>query len=136
MLHIPPPLPWKALAQAEPERPYLVMLTTLPIRRLSKLPRFLAYTRRIQKQLGSAPTGLIGYSLLAKPFRGRYWTLSAWQDQQALTAFMREPPHVEAMRELRQVLAGFATIRWTATGAELPPDWDEALARPPSDRAS
>jgi heme-degrading monooxygenase HmoA len=127
--HIPPPLPWKRFAEPDADREYLVLLTTLPVGRLSKLPRFLAYTRRIQKQLDARPPGLVGYSLLAKPLRSRYWTLSAWQDDQALAAFIREPPHVEAMRELRQVLAGFTTIRWTAAGGDLPPDWNEALAR-------
>jgi quinol monooxygenase YgiN len=129
MAHIPPPLPWKAFAGVDPEDDCLILLTTLPIRKLTKLPRFLSFTRRIQKQLDAAPDGLIGYSLLAKPFRGRYWTLSAWRDEQALAAFIRQPPHVEAMRELRKVLSGFTTIRWKAPGGQLPPDWDDALAR-------
>jgi hypothetical protein len=129
MPQIPPPLPWKSFASADPEHDYLILLTTLPVRRLSKLPRFLGYTRRIQKQLDDRPAGLIGYSLLAKPLRSRYWTLSAWEDEQALRAFIRQPPHVDAMRDLPQVLAGFTTVRWTVPGAQLPPDWDDAMAR-------
>jgi heme-degrading monooxygenase HmoA len=129
MAHIPPPLPWKSFAAVGAEDDCLMLLTTLPIRRLTKLQRFLAFTRRIQKQLDAGPPGLIGYSLLAKPFRGRYWTLSAWRDEEAVRAFIRQPPHVDAMRELRKVLAGFTTIRWSVRGGELPPDWDDALAR-------
>lgn len=67
MPHIPPPTPWKSFADAQPDRDYLLLLTHLPVRRLSKLPLFLRYVRKIQHQLDAAPDGLVGYSLLAKP---------------------------------------------------------------------
>ena len=106
-----------------------MLLTHLPVGRLSKLPLILSYTRKIQKQLDAAPDGLIGYSLLAKPLRSNYWTLSVWRDRDALAGFMRQAPHREAMEKLRGVLSGFRTDRWTLGGRELPPSWDDALAR-------
>jgi heme-degrading monooxygenase HmoA len=129
MPHIPPPLPWSTLAKPDPEREYLVLLTYLPVPRLWKLPRFLRYVRAIQKQLHAAPEGLIGYSLLAKPHRSRYWTLSVWQDASAVEGFIRYPPHRDAMRDLRQALKGFRTIRCSSAGSALPPNWGDALAR-------
>ncbi len=54
-----PATTWKALRQPEAEREYLVLLTHLPMRRPSKLPRFLAYVRKIQKQLDRSE-GLLG----------------------------------------------------------------------------
>ena len=84
MPSIPPPLPWKALAEPRPDREYLVVLTFLPPRRLSKLPRFFGDVRNIRKQLNARPDGLIGNSMLAKALRSRYWTLSVWEDIGAL----------------------------------------------------
>ena len=129
MANIPPPLPWKQLAEPDPGHEYLIVLTYLPVRRVTALPRFLSYVRKIQGQLDAGPDGLLGYSLLAKPHRSRYWTLSAWDDDAALQAFMLEPPHREAMATLREVLRGFNTVKWTVSGAALPPTWEDALAR-------
>jgi hypothetical protein len=129
MPHIPPPLPWKQFSEPDADAEYLVVLTYLPVKRLLRLPRFLAYVRKIQRQLDAAPAGLVGYSLLAKPHRSRYWTLSAWADAAALAGFMGESPHRDAMSGLRAALPGFRTTRWTVPGGELPPTWDDALAR-------
>jgi heme-degrading monooxygenase HmoA len=126
---IPPPLPWKALREPQPEREYLVLLTFLPLSRLSKLPRFLSFVRKIRRQLDAGPEGLIGYSLLAKPLRSRYWTLSVWEDDAALGRFIQESPHREAMEELPKVLSGFHITRWKSSGSAVPPDWDDALTR-------
>lgn len=129
MPHIPPPLPWKQFSEPDAGAEYLVVLTYLPVKQPLRLPRFLAYVRKIQRQLNAAPTGLVGYSLLAKPQRSRYWTLSAWADAAALAAFIAESPHRDAMSGLRTALPGFRTTRWTVPGGELPPTWDDVLAR-------
>jgi hypothetical protein len=99
------------------------------VKRLLRLPRFLAYVRKIQRQLDAAPVGLVGYSLLAEPHRSRYWTLSAWADAAALAAFIGESPHRDAMTGLRAALPGFHTTRWTVPGSKLPPTWEDALER-------
>jgi hypothetical protein len=65
-----------------------VVLTYLPVTRLARLPRFLAYVSKIRRRLETRPTGLVGYSLLAKPHGSPYWTLSAWADASALAAFI------------------------------------------------
>jgi hypothetical protein len=129
MPSIPPPLPWKAFGEPSPEREYLVVLTFLPLRRLSKLPLFLASVQKIRRQLNAVPEGLIGYSLLAKPLRSNYWTLSAWEDDDALGRFIEASPHREVMQELPNVLSGFRVTRWTSPGTAVPPAWSDALAR-------
>jgi quinol monooxygenase YgiN len=121
--------PPQVLAEPQPERDYVVVLTFLPLRRLSKLPRFLSYVRKIRQQLDAPPEGLIGYSLLAKPLRSNYWTLSVWEDEAALGRFIQGAPHRDAMRELPKVLSGFRTTRWTSMGSVGPPTWSDALAR-------
>ncbi len=123
-------MPWRTFGHAEPERDYLVLLTHLPVRRLTALPIFLSYVRKIRTQLEGGPDGLAGYSLFAQPFSSNYWTLSAWESPGALGKFIAESPHREAMEELPKVLGDFRTWRWTSAGSALPPSWDDALARP------
>lgn len=108
------------------------MLTFLPLGRLSKLPLFLRYVGKIQRQLDACPDGLVGYSLLAKPLRSKYWTLSVWDDDAALGQFIHQSPHRDAMHELPNVLSGFRTTRWTSPGRTVPPAWSDALARGPT----
>ena len=120
--------PWNSLQPPEADREYIVLLTFLPVRGLSKLPRFFGYVRRIQKQLGHAD-GLIGYSLLARPLRSKYWTLSVWQDEAAVQRFVAQSPHRDAMAELPNDVGGFKITRWTLPGTALPPSWDDALSR-------
>jgi hypothetical protein len=129
MPHIPPPTPWKSLAEPESDRDYLLLLTHLPVRRLSRLPQFLRYVRKIQQQLDAAPDGLVGYTMLGKPLSSNYWTLSAWRDADAIAGFIRQTPHRDAMHELSKVLPGFKTDRWTVQGHDLPPSWKDALNR-------
>lgn len=126
---IPPPSPWKAFGEPQADVEYLVMLTLLPVRRLTALPKFLGYVVKIRGQLEAGPDGLAGYSLLAQPLRSKYWTLSAWENGAALGGFIRESPHREAMEELPKALTDFQTWRWQSSGRGLPPSWPEALAR-------
>ncbi len=130
MPRVPPPTPWKGFGSPALDAEYLVLLTHLPVRRLTALPKFLNYVRLIRKQLEGAPSGLVGYSLLAQPLRSDYWTLSAWESPAALGAFIRESPHRDAMEVLPQTLSRFRTWRWRSVGSDLPPSWDDALARP------
>ena len=62
MRSIPPALPWKALAEPQPEREYIVVLTFPPPNRQSKLPRLAGYARKRRKRLHPRPDGVIGCS--------------------------------------------------------------------------
>jgi heme-degrading monooxygenase HmoA len=104
-------LPWTSLSRPDPNRNYVAAVTYLPIKTLWGLPYFLYYTRRVQSQLKSA-RGLMGYSLLAHMVAQRFWTLSVWQDEVALTEFVHKHPHNEAMSVLRRYMGGTAIVRW------------------------
>jgi quinol monooxygenase YgiN len=86
------------------------------------------YTIRISRQLQRSP-GLMGYSLHTKPFAGRFWTLSVWENEAALQAFVQAAPHQETMRALIAHMGPTRFVRWTVLGAQLPVHWDEALRR-------
>lgn len=82
------------------------------------------------KQLASAQ-GLLGYSLLARPLSKRFWTLSAWQNEEALRAFVHLPPHQRIMAALTPHMHKTQFIRWMVKGSQLPLQWDDALSRRP-----
>ena len=81
-----PTLPWKAPNSPPPaDGPVTVMASRLELRRLSDVPSFLAAALRIRRQMLASP-GVLGLSLIARPLRRTFWTLSAWQDQAAMSA--------------------------------------------------
>jgi quinol monooxygenase YgiN len=93
-----------------------------------KLPTFLMQTRRIMTQLEQT-RGLIGYSLLARPLRKHFWTLSVWEDEAALRAFVEAGAHAITMRSMAPHMGATRFIRWKIRGAGIPPKWADALDR-------
>jgi quinol monooxygenase YgiN len=73
--------------------------------------------------------GLVGYTLLAQPMKGTFWTLSAWTDQQHLDAFARAMPHLAVIRRLRPRMGQSRFVFWTVKGSALPITWEEATDR-------
>jgi hypothetical protein len=80
----------------------------------------------VVSQLATAD-GLLGYSLLARPISKQFWTLSAWQNEPALRAFVQHPPHVRIMSALAPHMDKTSFVRWTVKGSDLPLRWDDAL---------
>jgi heme-degrading monooxygenase HmoA len=89
---------------------------------------FSRQVRAIRRQLAGTP-GLIGYSLRDKLLRHRFWTLSVWEDEPALTAFITNEPHRTTMGALRSRMDATAFVRWELAGSDVPPSWDEGVRR-------
>jgi hypothetical protein len=87
---------------------------------------FLVAALRIKRQMLSAP-GALGLSLVAKPLRRTFWTLSAWQDEAALRATVGRQPHLGIMNRFRPRMAGSAFVSWTVPASALPMTWQEAF---------
>lgn len=121
-------LPWHQVAAMDPSREYVALASYLPLRRRRTVFRFMHYARAIQRQL-EGTDGLIGYTLRAKPFRGRFWTLSAWRDEAALAAFVRASPHRDIMGKLQSGMGETKFIRWRVTGTPGPLSWSEGIRR-------
>jgi heme-degrading monooxygenase HmoA len=119
-------LPWTTRAEMQPGSEYLVMASHLPLQRLFSTVRFFRAVSAIRKQLAGAD-GLVGYTLRAKPFARDYWTLSVWQDEAALRAFMRTPPHVGVMSSLRPFMGPTKFVTWRASAADGRPTLAGAL---------
>jgi hypothetical protein len=121
-------MPWKDLAPAERAREYFALLSYLPLRSYSKIPLFFKFTLQIQRQLRETP-GAIGYSLRAKPFGRKFWTLSVWESERALMDFVSKLPHGEVMRALSPHMGATKFNNWKLLGSAIPPHWNDAIRR-------
>jgi len=121
-------LPWTSRAEMQPGPEYVVMASHLPLKRITGTVRFFRAVSAIRKQLAGAD-GLLGYTLRAKPLARDYWTLSVWQDETALQAFMRTQPHAGVTRSLRPLMGPTKFITWTIRASDGPPSLTAALQR-------
>ena len=118
--------PWQSIATPDPGREYLALLSDLPLKKYGKGLTVMAYARVIRMQLANTP-GLIGYSFRSGLLRHRFWTLSIWEGERSLRAFVVERPHTDAMKSLGPHMAQAEFTRWIIKGSAVPPEWDEAL---------
>jgi len=123
-----PASPWRSLRTLQPDGNFVALLSYLPLKSYGRIPWFLVYSTQVMRQLASAQC-LLGYSLLAHPLTKRFWTLSAWENEAALRAFVQHPPHVRIMAKLAPHMGETKFVRWTVKGSELPLRWDDALRR-------
>jgi hypothetical protein len=122
-----PTLPWTSGPYVD-EGPLHVLTSTLPLNRYLDVPRFLRWTLRIRKQLRDTQ-GLAGYSLDAKLRHKTFWTLSAWQDREAMEAFVRSGAHAAMLADMAGRLGQSRFVESTAIRADLPLDWAAARRR-------
>jgi heme-degrading monooxygenase HmoA len=105
---------------------YLVMASHLPLKRITYTVRFFRAVSAVRGQLATTD-GLIGYTLRARPLARDYWTLSVWQDDTALRAFMRTPPHVQIMSSLKPVMGPTKFVTWQVSADDGRPTMTTAL---------
>ena len=120
--------PWKSVGTPDPTREYLALLSYLPLKGYRRMMDLVRRSRTVSDQLEQTP-GLMGFSFRAKFLRHRFWTLSAWQDEEALRTFVGKVPHVDAMTVLQPFMGETEFVRWKVKGTELPLRWDDALPR-------
>jgi len=97
------------------------------LRRFRTTPRFLRHAGAISRQL-EGTRGLLGFTFRAKILSRKFYTLSVWEDEQALEDFIRSKPHVDTMPVMRPHMAEPKFVRWSVKGSEIPPSWDRAMA--------
>jgi heme-degrading monooxygenase HmoA len=119
---------WKSLQPLQPDQTYLVLASSIPPRSMSSTMALFRGSRAVRKQLART-AGVIGYSLLAEPFRKHYATLSVWRDEDALHAFAISEPHRRFVEELGSAMDTTQFERWTISGADGLPTWSDALER-------
>lgn len=120
--------PWRKLQALEPDREYLAFASWIPARRYGATPAMFRGASAVREQLATTP-GLVGFSLLARPVRKQYATLSLWEDDAALAAFSHREPHGRWMAQLAAEMGDTRFVHWTIRGADGRPTWPEALRR-------
>jgi hypothetical protein len=120
--------PWKSIKALEPDREYVVLASSIPPLSRSSTRRLFNGASAVRKQLASTE-GVVGFSLLARPLRKQYATLSIWVDEGALAAFSDTSPHRELMTDLSPEMGATTFVRWTISGSDGRPSWSEALRR-------
>ena len=123
-----PASPWRTFGSPDPNGDVVALLSYLPLKSYWRVLPFFVYTAQVVKQLAKAD-GLLGYSLLARSLSKRFWTLSAWENEEALRAFVQDPPHVRIMTALAPHMDRTKFVHWTLKGSQLPLHWEDALRR-------
>jgi hypothetical protein len=123
-----PVTPWITQEAFSPGDRYLALISYLPLKHFRAIPKFFRFTLETRRQLQNSP-GLIGYSLEARPFSRKFWTLSLWRDQQSLRDFVGALPHSRIMQVLGPHLGKTEFAQWTVESHQIPPDWEAAKAR-------
>ena len=90
-----PDLPWRASQFGD--GPGVVYVTHLHLRRLRDVPAFFRISLAIRNQTRRSP-GARSLMLRAQPLARRFTTVSWWDDEAAVRAFVRADPHRSAMR--------------------------------------
>jgi heme-degrading monooxygenase HmoA len=121
-------LPWRGQRRAETER-VLVFASRFDGRKPRSAWALLRYGTRVWLVAARSP-GCLGAALWAKPLRGKYYTLSAWDSEAALRAFAHDAAHRDGIRALRRLseIDG-VLISWWTDGASWRPRWREAMRR-------
>jgi hypothetical protein len=123
-----PALPWTTFSRPDPARDYVAMASRLPLARYLDMLAFLRATMAIRTQLAET-SGLVGYSLDAHLAQKTFWTVSAWDSQEALDAFSQADPHRSRVGAIRPLMRPTTFTFWTVRGADLPVSWTEARRR-------
>lgn len=103
-----------------------VSITRLRIRSLWFLPGFFLHTQRAQDQLRHAPGFRAGALLPDR--RWTFWTMTVWDSQEAMRAYILSGAHKIAMPKLLNWCDEASVTHWEQADAVLP-SWDEAERR-------
>ncbi|MER7663805.1 MULTISPECIES: DUF3291 domain-containing protein [unclassified Streptomyces] len=123
-----PTLPWATPNPARPDTTAFVMASRLDVKSGKDVPRFFLKSLSAWGQVRKAP-GALGASLEAQLLKGVFFTLSAWEDKEALYTFARTEPHKSIMTGLRSVMSESTFTFWEVPVAELPISWKDAKRR-------
>ncbi|MGR8007742.1 DUF3291 domain-containing protein [Streptomyces hypolithicus] len=123
-----PTLPWTTPNPARPDTTAFVMASRLDVRSAKDVPRFFLKSLSAWRQVRKAP-GALGASLEAQLLKGVFFTLSAWEDKEALYTYAKAEPHKSIMTGLRSVMSESTFTFWEVPVAELPISWKDAKRR-------
>ncbi|MDJ0833645.1 MAG: hypothetical protein QNJ69_09010 [Gammaproteobacteria bacterium] len=87
---------------------------------------FWNHVEAVEASLASSP-GIVNFSKRVKLFSNEAWTLTVWEDEDAIDAFRSNASHGRAIAAADQVLIDARFARFMVRGEELPVSWDLAI---------
>jgi hypothetical protein len=103
-----------------------ISLTRLRIRSIRFVPLFAIHSLRTLNQVKKAPGFQDGALLPDRSWT--FWTMTAWESQENMLAFMTTGSHKQAMPHLLHWCDEASVAHWTQTETALP-SWTEADQR-------
>ncbi len=103
-----------------------VSLTRLRIRSVWFMPGFMLHALRTQRQVERA--GGFKTGALLPDRQWTFWTMTAWDSQASMRAYMTSGAHKQAMPKLMHWCDEASVAHWEQAEAELP-SWTEADRR-------
>lgn len=104
----------------------VISVTRLRVRSWRFMPGFILSAARVGKQTVQAE-GCLAAKVL-RDRRNAFWTLTCWESEAAMKAFITAGPHGAAMRKLMEWCDEASVAHWVQEGGELP-SWGEAHRR-------
>ncbi len=104
----------------------LIAVTRLRLRSLRYLPRFAWLAFRSRSEANRTPGHLA--TRVLNDARFTFWTMSAWDNESSMRAFMLNGAHRVAMRLLRDICDEASVVQWQQDSPTLP-EWIEAHRR-------
>ena len=102
------------------------MVEYVRLKRCSQTLAFMRLSMRIYKQACDT-LGYYAGGIRAKWWRGEFYTYTIWEDRASMVAFVRTPPHSEAVTRVADFAAPGSC--YTEFVSDAPPDWDAAYKR-------
>lgn len=104
----------------------LISITRLRVRSWRFMPAFAVIALRTGNQVRKAPGNLATGILRDGP--RIVWTMSVWDAEASMRAYILEGAHRQAMRKLLEWCDEASVVHWEQAGEELP-TWNEAHTR-------
>src|SRR5581483_1745896 len=117
-------VPWRWTRTARPAQT-VVFVSRFDARGARARLALLGAGIRLRGAVLAAP-GALGVSLRAHPFGGRYYTLSMWEDEEALLAFAHGPDHRVAVKRIA-ALGPVSGVLISREDGSTRPRWREVL---------
>ena len=121
-------LPWSTGPADASEGPHSAMASRFKLKRHRDVVPFLRASMRLRKEAAAAP-GNVGLGLAANPFTKTFWTLSTWESQDALRAFVAGEPHRAVVARFKDASASADFTFWDIAAPATPPTWQQATIR-------
>lgn len=103
-----------------------ISVTRLRVRSLRYMLSFLWQTLKVARQAQHSHHFLGGRIL--REARNTFWTVTSWEDEEAMRAFRQDGAHGRVMRRLLVWCDEASYVHWSQESLELP-DWREAHRR-------